>query len=312
MLAERGLARKTMAHRFERSPARERRSMAPCRAYECDFLLSPECDPQPMNQRDQYLEKMADSEYVALLPAAGIGSRLPDRSMSKELLQFGNMQEDGSPVISHVLSCMRLAGIVDVIVVLREGKQDICEYLGGGDWNDINFMFKITPGTSGVPETVALGLGDAQERSVVFGFPDILFEPRDAFVKLIHRLENSEADVVLGLFPTGNPHKMDMVETDNSGRVIDIQIKPNSTTLDRTWILAVWRPSFSAYLYKLVRGSATRLAEIAANHDGSHLGHVFQLAMADGFRIDSESFDDGRSLDIGTPDDLHRARAWLD
>ena len=265
-----------------------------------------------MNKQDHYLEEMTDSEYVALLPAAGVGSRLPDRSVSKELLRFGNIQEDGSPVISHVLSCLQLAGIVDVTVVLREGKQDIREYLMSSDWNDINFTFKITPGTSGVPETVALGLDDVQERSVVFGFPDILFEPRDAFVRLIHRLENSEADVVLGLFPTDRPQKMDMVETDSSGRVIDIQIKPNATTLDRTWILAVWRPNFSAYLYKLVRGSAMRLAEVAANCDGSHLGHVFQLAMADGFRIDSESFDDGRVLDIGTPDDLRRARAWLD
>ena len=265
-----------------------------------------------MNRGDQHLEKMADSEYVALIPAAGIGSRLPDRSMSKELLRFGDDHEDGNPVISHVLSCMRLAGIDDVIVVLREGKQDICEYLASSDWNHINITFKITPGTSGVPETVALGLGEIQARNVVFGFPDILFEPRDAFAKLIHRLENSAADVVLGLFPTENPHKMDMVNNNDSGRVIDIQIKPDSTKLDRTWILAVWRPSFSAYLYDLVYGNATRLAEIAANHDGSHLGHVFQLAMADGLRIDSESFDDGRSLDIGTPDDLILARTWLD
>ena len=42
MLAERGLARKTMTRIFERGPARERRSMAPCRAYECDFFLSRE------------------------------------------------------------------------------------------------------------------------------------------------------------------------------------------------------------------------------------------------------------------------------
>ena len=265
-----------------------------------------------MSQGDQYLEKSADSEYVALLPAAGIGSRLPDCLSSKELLRFGDDQQGGSPVISHVLSCVRLAGIDDVIVVLRDGKQDIFEYLVSNEWHDIDFTFKITPGTSGVPETVALGLGEVQARNVVFGFPDILFEPRDAFVNLIHRLENSEADVVLGLFPTDNPHKMDMVDKDNSGRVIDIQIKPNSTKLDLSWILAVWRPSFSAYLHELVYGNATRLATMATNHDGSHLGHVFQLAMADGLRIDSESFDDGRSLDIGTPDDLSLARTWLD
>jgi len=177
-----------------------------------------------MNRDDQFLEKSARSEYVALLPAAGIGSRLPDRLGSKELVRFGDNQEQGRPVISHVLNCVRLAGINDVIVVLREGKQDISDYLASNDWNQVNFTVKITPGTSGVPETAALGLNDVQSRNVVFGFPDILFEPRDAFAKLIRRLEKSEADVVLGLFPTGNPQKMDMVETDDSGQVIDIQI----------------------------------------------------------------------------------------
>ena len=46
------------------------------------------------------------------------------------------------------------------------------------------------------------------------GFPDILFRPVDAFVHLLSHLKNSEADVVLGLFPT-NPLQrtdMDMVE----------------------------------------------------------------------------------------------------
>jgi glucose-1-phosphate thymidylyltransferase len=240
---------------------------------------------------------MTDSEYVALLPAAGIGSRLPNRQGSKELLRFGGGTEDGDPVISHVLGCMDLAGVNNVIVVLRDEKKDIFEYLTSSEWSHFKFAFEFTPGTSGVPETVALGLGGTQARSVIFGFPDILFEPRDAFVRLIERLENSGADVVLGLFPTANPAKMDMVATDESGRVTEIQIKPDATTLDLTWILAAWRPSFSAY--------------IAANHEGSHLGDIFQLAMADGMQIESEPFVEGRSLDIGTPDDLDRARTWL-
>ena len=240
---------------------------------------------------------MTDSEYVALLPAAGIGSRLPNRQGSKELLRFGGGTEDGDPVISHVLGCMDLAGINNVIVVLRDEKKDIFEYLTSSEWSHFKFAFEFTPGTSGVPETVALGLGGTQARSVIFGFPDILFEPRDAFVRLIERLDKSGADVVLGLFPTGNPSKMDMVATDESGCVTEIEIKPDATTLDLTWILAAWRPSFSAY--------------IAANHEGSHLGDIFQLAMADGMQIESEPFIEGRSLDIGTPDDLDRAKTWL-
>ncbi len=192
-----------------------------------------------MNNGDQYPEKSPDSEYVALLPAAGIGSRLPGRLLSKEMLPFGDTDQGGNPVISHVLSCMQRAGIDKVIVVLRQGKQDIVNYLMSREWQHIEFTFKITPGTSGVPETVALGLDDVQERRVVFGFPDILFRPANAFVKLMQRLESTNADVVLGLFPTNNPSKMDMVETDDDGCVVSIEIKPEHTKLSLTWILAV-------------------------------------------------------------------------
>lgn len=87
-----------------------------------------------------------------------------------------------------------------------------------------------------------------------------------------------------------------MVATDKRGRVTGIQIKPDSTTLELTWILATWTPRFSAFL--------------TDNNDGSHLGHAFQLAMAEGLIIHSVAFGSGRSLDIGTPDDLARAREW--
>ena len=246
-----------------------------------------------------------------MLPAAGTGSRLPDRELSKELLPYGIGGGHGEPVISHLVNCVREAGICDVIIVLREGKRDISEFLTGSEWAHVTFSYKMTQGTSGVPETVALGLQDAGTRRVVFGFPDILFEPKDAFVRMIDRLDNSNADVVLGLFPTESPGKMDMVRTDDEGRVLDIEIKPDTTALTLTWILAVWKPAFSAYLGDLLRNNPARLDELVTGTGGGHLGHVFQLAMADGMLIASESFVNGRSLDIGTPDDLARARAWI-
>jgi glucose-1-phosphate thymidylyltransferase len=211
-------------------------------------------------------------------------------------MPYGRPEAGEKPVISHLLRCLGQAEIDDMIIVLRDDKTDIADYLAGPEWSGKRFRFTMTPGTSGVPETVALGIRDAGQRNVAFGFPDILFEPQDAFVELMHQLENVEADVVLGLFPTDTPEKMDMVATDRRGRVTDIQIKPDSTTLQLTWILATWTPRFSAFL--------------TDNHDGDHLGHAFQLAIADGFTIDTVSFGDGRSLDIGTPDDLAHAREW--
>lgn len=250
------------------------------------------------------------SEYVALVPAAGTGSRLPNRKLSKELLPFGSADSGTRPVISHLLNCVGAAGIRNVIVVLRHGKWDIPGYLAGDDWRHLQFSYKITAGTSGVPETAALGIEGFESHNVVFGFPDILFEPEDAIDRLIRSLRDTSADVMLGLFPTDNPGKMDMVEVDDNGAVSRIEIKPVNTQLDLTWILAAWTPRFNSYIQKIVNGFPQRLRKIAADSDGGHLGHVFQLALSDGIKIESESFIEGRTLDIGTPEDLALARSW--
>jgi len=258
------------------------------------------------------VEKSRSSEYVGLLPAAGVGSRLPGRLLSKELLPFGEARGAGRPVISHLLNSMRQAGITDVTVVLRQGKEDIREHLAGSEWHDINISYEMTAGTSGVPETVALGLSRIRSSPVAFGFPDILFEPGNAFTGMMRRLESSSADVVLGLFPTDNPQKMDMVSVDAMGRVTGIEIKPEHTSLDLTWILAVWNTTFSKFLSNIMHTNPQRISGLAARPGDGHLGHAFQLAIADGLSISAESFPQGKSLDIGTPDDLHLARSWPD
>lgn len=263
-----------------------------------------------MAEQNQVTEESLPSGYVAVIPAAGAGTRLPGRELSKELLPFGPPQAGSKPVISHLLRCLGLAAIDDLIIVVRDDKKDIMDYVAGPEWSNKRIRVMATPGTSGVPETVALGLRDAGAHNVAFGFPDILFEPQGAFAELRSRLESSQADVVLGLFPTDKPEKFDMVATDDGGRVTAIEIKPESTVLAQTWILATWTPVFSKFLIRLVFEQSARLDALSGGPGGSHLGHAFQLAMRDGFTIESVRFDDGRLLDIGTPDDLVRAADW--
>lgn len=263
-----------------------------------------------MAEQNQVTEESSLSGYVAVIPAAGAGTRLPDRELSKELLPFGPPQAGSKPVISHLLRCLGRAAIDDLIIVVRDDKKDIMDYVAGPEWSNKRIRVMTTPGTSGVPETVALGLRDAGAHNIAFGFPDILFEPQRAFADLKSRLESSQADVVLGLFPTERSAKFDMVATDDDGRVTAIDIKPEKTKLALTWILAAWTPAFSEFLMRLVFAQPARLDALAGDAGGSHLGHAFQLAMRDGFTIESVRFDKGRLLDVGTPDDLARAAEW--
>jgi len=271
---------------------------------------------------DQNLENSGPAEYLGLIPAAGLGSRLPANNNAKEMLAVGI---DGRPVIGHLLDIMCCAGIHDVAVVLRPQKTDLASYLKSRLWEHMHLDLRFTPGTSGVPETVALGLEnlglenpglekldfeDIHHRPIAFGFPDILFEPNHALSTIMEKLDTGDSQAVLGLFPTDSPEKSDMVGIDKHGNVAEIEIKPSRTQLDLTWILAVWKPSFSRYLLRKMRTDPAPANEPEVMPNAAHLGQVFQAAINEGMQIGTVSFEQGSSLDIGTPDDLALAQAW--
>ena len=255
--------------------------------------------------------------FLALVPAAGVASRLPQLRTSKEMSSvpmhpgLGSADSKAEPVICHLLRSLRLANIIETRIVLRTGKWDIPDHLSNADWDDMNLRYTITSGTSGVPETILLGLADKPAANVLFGFPDILFEPVTAFETMSIRLLESAADVVLGAFPTRNPAKMDMIGIEADSSVSRIDIKNADSPFDLTWILAAWRQSFTAYVVDIQRDEPARVADKAA-HSPVHLGHVLQLAIEDGMRVEAQAFPGGRSIDIGTPDDLECAAGWLD
>ena len=129
-----------------------------------------------------------------------------------------------------------------------------------------------------------------------------------ALFALLTVLTPRAGEEVVESWPDGSPRLR--YEVDESGRVTAIEIKPASTRLKFTWILAVWTPRFSSYLNETVKHSPQRLRMLAEVSNGGHLGHVFQLALSDGMVMESEIFAEGRTLDIGTPDDLVLAESW--
>jgi glucose-1-phosphate thymidylyltransferase len=137
---------------------------------------------------------------------------------------------------------------------------------------------------------------------VALGFPDILFEPKDAYLKILKRLEVSNADVVLGLFPTDKPQKAGMVDFDDQGKVRSIIEKPLQSDLRFMWAIAVWKPEFTEFLHEYLIAvkkniNLAKLPEIP-------IGNVIQAAINQGLQVEAEAFADGNYLDIGTPDDL--------
>lgn len=244
------------------------------------------------------------------MPAAGRARRLGALPCSKEILPvaFAAAGENGPPrmraACEHLLDAYRDAGIARALVLLRRGKGDVVDYLGSGERWGVELLYRaLDEPTANVPATLSHGLPLLDDSWVALGFPDILFTPRDAYAHLLHhRRENPGAEVVLGLFPTRQFEKTDMVELDERGRARRLVIKEGDAGLRDTWSIALWSPAFSTFL-------AEYLATEPEPPSGPeiYVGDVIQAAIDSGMRVDGVRFPEGSFLDVGTPDDLRRA-----
>lgn len=248
-------------------------------------------------------------EIVGLFPAAGLANRISPLPCSKELFPIGfrTIEDDEGvrpkAVCLYLLESMRQAGVQKTFVILREGKWDIPAFLGDGRSLDMQLAYLMMNLPYGAPYTLDQAYPHVQDALIAVGFPDIIFQPDDAFVHLVQCQQETDADLVLGLFPVDQPHKMDMVVLDENGRVRQIVIKPQQTELKYTWFIAVWTPKFTRFMHHF-------LQERLANADLAkelYLGDVIQAALDTGFYVESVLFENGRYIDIGTPDDLMKA-----
>lgn len=259
----------------------------------------------------------AQREVVGLVPMAGKASRIAPLPCSKELYPVGYRQVEGEEgvrpkVVSHYLmERMRHANIRKAFIILREGKWDIPAYFGDGAMFDMHVAYLMMSLPYGVPYTLDQAFPFVQDAIIALGFPDMIFHPYDAYTKLIARLGESGADIVLGLFPAENPQKTDMVEFDADGHIHAIHVKPASSELIYSWEIAVWTPLFSRYLHDYV---LTEMQKLSAADVGNELfvGDVFQSAIRDNLSVESVIFQNGNFVDIGTPEDLMRAALSAD
>ena len=255
------------------------------------------------------------NEYVGLIPAAGKGRRIAPLPCSKEIFPvgFGDIRDNGRrrpKVAAHyLLEKMHLAGAQKAYIVLSKGKWDIPAYLGNGSRLNLAIAYLMTDLPWGVPFTLDSAFPFVETKHVLFGFPDIIIQPDDIYLRLIDRMEASQADIVLGLFPAVHPQKMDMVDLDDDEIVQGIQIKPAQTNLKWTWIIAVWHFTFTRFMHDFVRHHLETI--VAHCDDGNHphhlevcVGDVIQAAIESGLVCDRILFPQGRYIDIGTPEDM--------
>ena len=246
------------------------------------------------------------NKIIGLIPAAGRATRISPLPCSKEIFPVGRHalghQRAGQTraACDWLLEGMHRAGARRVFIIIRPGKWDIPTYLGNGSAYGVHLAYLQIRHSKGVPFTTGEAYPFIADETVLFGFPDIIFEPTDVYTKLLEAYHRTDADVVLALFAAANPRKADMVRLDAQGRLEDIAIKPQQSSLSHTWLHAVWSPVFTQYLHDFNHRNQSPREEL-------HMGHVFVDALHNGLKFETVFFDHHRFLDIGTPEDLAAA-----
>ena len=146
-------------------------------------------------------------EVIGLIPAAGQSKRLAPLPFSKELYPIGYWQprdaESSRPkVVSHYLiEKMQSAGICRIFISIREGKWDIPGYLKDGSAFGVHIAYLVLGLPYGVPYTIDQAYPFVRDNLVAFGFPDIMFEPVNAFTHLLNHQKDWSSRRYFGAFP---------------------------------------------------------------------------------------------------------------
>jgi len=260
---------------------------------------------------------LSSTRLIGLIPAAGRATRLAPLPCSKELLPVG--YEASGPdqlprpkvVSQYFLEKLRAAGATDTYFIIRSGKWDIAEYFGNGARLGMHIGYLMVTDPYGPPFTLDQAYTFTRDSLVLTGFPDILFQPRDAFARAVERLERVAADAVIGAFPSHPGNTYDVCELDADGRVRRITAKEQNPAWQqdqKVWLFVVWGPAFSEFLHAEVASLRALALSGAAGADPEWpLGVIVDAAVHAGLHVDSVYFEDGVYLDIGTPVRLTKA-----
>ena len=168
-----------------------------------------------------------------IVPAAGRGTRIQPLAFSKELLPVGSRTSAGGErpcaVSEYLLDRMLRAGADRICFVISPGKWDIMQYYGA-EYGSAAIAYVLQPRPAGLCDAIFRAepvIG--RDEGILVGLPDTIWFPEDA-------LKDLPGDqLAFLLFPVAQPQFFDAVVLDESGRVVEIQVKQKEAQSNWIW-----------------------------------------------------------------------------
>ncbi|HEU4588237.1 MAG TPA: sugar phosphate nucleotidyltransferase [Gemmatimonadales bacterium] len=168
-----------------------------------------------------------------LIPAAGAGSRIQPLAFSKELLPVGSRIDRGverpRAVSEYLVERLILGGADRLCFVIAPGKSDILEYYGGGACK-AHISFTVQPKPAGLCDALFAAAPLTRPTDfILIGLPDTIWFPEDALRSL------GDDPLSFLLFPVNRPELFDAVRTDDTDRVLEVQVKQPQPASNWIW-----------------------------------------------------------------------------
>ena len=231
----------------------------------------------------------------AVLLAAGRGSRLGalTERQPKPLLVVA-----GRPIIVHILDGLRRAGIEEITVITGYLGDVLERELGNGAASGLSLRYVRQETLNGTARAVGLARGWLGDEQFFVGWGDILVRP-ETYRRVIRAARLAEAAIAVN--EVDDPWAGAAVYVDESNRVQRIVEKPDKGTSTTRWNNA----GLSVF------GSSiwSEIDRLQPSERGEHeLPQAVAALVAGGARVVAVPVE-GEWFDVGTAEDLERARA---
>jgi len=233
----------------------------------------------------------------AVVLAAGEGVRLQPLTFTrpKHLLPVA-----GRPLIQHLIEAIRMAGINEILIVVRYKAEMISEFFGNGDKFGVKISYVQQGEEKGTADAVK-AVEPYVEEDFLLVYGDLLVE-NEVIKRVIKTHIREKAEATLTVVPVESPQHYGILALQGN-RVIKIVEKPTPeeapTNLANAGIYALSTSIFD----KIRRTSHSKRGEIEITDSLTLLINEGKTVLA--VTIPKESW-----IDVGRPWDLFEANEW--
>lgn len=230
-----------------------------------------------------------------LIPAAGKGTRLEPITLAipKELLIIGN-----KAVIEHVIDAFKLAGIVDITIVVGWKKHAILDYLGSGKRLGVHLTYVVQDYQNGLAKAIQAGEYIIKDESFAVVLGDDFFYPKSFLKDLIEFHNQKKPDLTAGVAEVEDPTRHGMIKP-KGDEIIDVVEKPSpETSPSNLGCIGVY--IFTSAIFDAIKKSKPGL------NGEFQLADSMKIMINNGYQLKYKKIH-GEHIDVGTPMDLFKS-----